>query len=54
LRSLERIPGVSEVIPQRTGVTVAYDAGRVSPASMADVVTRETSYRAVVREGRGR
>jgi len=42
------------VVPQRAGVTVAYDTGRVTPASMADVVTRETGYRAVVREGHDR
>ena len=42
------------VVTNKGGATVAYDAGRVSPASMADVVTRETGYRAVVREGRGR
>jgi hypothetical protein len=38
--------GVAGTVPRRTGVTVAYDPGRLSPREIAERITRETGYRA--------
>lgn len=35
-------------MPGRSGVTVSYDASRVSPQAIADAVSRRTGYRATL------
>lgn len=39
--------GVTEAVPERTGVTVAYDPAIVAPGRIADAVSA-TGYRATV------
>jgi hypothetical protein len=41
------VDGVAEAVPERAGVTVAYDPALVAPERLADAVSA-TGYRAIL------